>query len=84
MGYSLCTYKYVEERKRGKYMRTLAHLASPIYTCSRYGNSDISTTTKTPTHLVFAAFAAAPLRLLHPVRERASVIGSADLQNCRP
>jgi hypothetical protein len=65
--------------KRGKYTRTLAHLVSPIYTCGRYGNNDISTVTKTPTHLVFAAFAAAPLGLLHPIRERASVIGSADL-----
>jgi hypothetical protein len=39
---------------------------------------------KTPTHLGFAATAAAPLRLVHPVRRRASVIGRAGLRNRRP
>jgi hypothetical protein len=56
----------------------------PIYTCGRHRNSNISTTTKTPTHLGFAASAAAPLRLLHPVRRRVSAIGRAGLRNRHP
>jgi hypothetical protein len=41
------------------------------------------TATKTPTHLGFAASTAAPLRLLHPIHRRASVIRRAGLRNYR-
>jgi hypothetical protein len=56
----------------------------PIYTCVHHGNSNIPTAMKTPTHLGFAATAATSPRLLHPIRRRASAIGRAGLQNCRP
>jgi hypothetical protein len=56
----------------------------PIYTCGRHGNSNISTATKTPTHLGFAATAAALPRLLYPVHRRALRIRRAGLQNRRP
>jgi hypothetical protein len=52
-----------------------------IYTCIHHKNSN---TRKTPTHLDFATSAAAPLRLLHPIHQRASAIGRAGLQNHRP
>jgi hypothetical protein len=56
----------------------------PIYMCSRHGNRNKPTATKTPTHLGFAASVATPPRLLHPVRRRASAIGRAGLRNRRP
>jgi hypothetical protein len=52
--------------------------------CGRHGNKNIPTTMKSLTHLGFAVTAAAPSRLLHPVRRRASAIGRAGLQNHRP
>jgi hypothetical protein len=56
----------------------------PIYMCSHHGNRNRPATTKTPTHLGFAATPAAPLRLLHPVRRRASAIERAGLWNHHP
>jgi hypothetical protein len=56
----------------------------PIYMCCRHRNSNKPTATKTPTHQGFTASAAAPPRLLHPVRRRASAIGREGLQNRRP
>jgi hypothetical protein len=56
----------------------------PIYTCGRHENSNIPTVTKIPTHLGFITTAAAPPKLLHPVRRRASAIGRAGLWNRCP
>jgi hypothetical protein len=56
----------------------------PIYTCGRHRNRNKPTTMEIPTHLGFATFAAAPPRLIHLIRRRASVIGRAGLQNRRP
>jgi hypothetical protein len=56
----------------------------PIYTCGRHRNSNIPTIIKTPTHLGFAAPAAAPPKLLHPVRRCASMIGRVGLRNRHP
>jgi hypothetical protein len=56
----------------------------PIYMCGHHGNSNIPTATKTPTHLGFAAVAAAPPRLLHPICRHASAIGRVGLLNRRP
>jgi hypothetical protein len=58
-------------------------LVFPIYLCDRHGNSIKSIAMKTPTHLGFIASAAAPPRLFHPVRRRASAIGRAGLRNHR-
>jgi hypothetical protein len=55
----------------------------PIYTCSRHENSNKTNSHENTNTLRFAASAAAPSRLLHPVRRRASAIGRAGLQNRR-
>jgi hypothetical protein len=51
--------------------------------CGHHRNSNKPIATKAPTHLGFAASAAAPLRLLHPVHRCASAIGRAGLRNHR-
>jgi hypothetical protein len=52
--------------------------------CDRHKSSNTRKSTKTPTHLSFAASTAAQPRLLHVVHRRASLIGRAYLQNHRP
>jgi hypothetical protein len=47
-------------------------------------NSNIPTTTKTPTHIGFTASAAVLPRLFHPVHRHAPAIGRACLRNRRP
>jgi hypothetical protein len=53
----------------------------PINTCGHHRSINIRTATKTPMHLDFIAFAAAPSRLLHPVHQHATAIERAGLQN---